>query len=1391
MKSILSVISQALWEQKKVLHVFICILIGISSTEAQDDLHFSHIGIDDGLSQSTVLEVFMDHIGFVWFGTRTCLDRYDGISVEKFLQDPEDSLSINFGFIASIVEDQGGDFWIGSKGGLYHYDRSVEKFSRFQYIHGNKTSIGSNDIIKLAVDKSNRLWICHSQGLDMLDVDRKSFFHVFEELNTQWPVGITTLFGITEDKHGRIWVSTDKHIHQVSWDKKLIRSYQLPVGDNDSPTIFPEIELFTSSKGKVWAAGTTGKVFSYREKDDKIIRELEGIIPEYGFTCIDEDSKGNLLLGTNSNGLLIYDETRGLVSHYTHNENNSQSLSNNHIQSIFKDRNDVIWVGTWNGGINYTNESSKNFKWVSKKRNNSNSLINNNVTTLFEDLDNNIWIGTSKGISLWNIREDTFMHFAKKGCLPEFTTECSVNSFLEFSPKRIWAGTSNPGGIFEISLDGLVVEPVDLFWDTDDILKEERIYTLDKDLNGFIWIGTTSGIYRIDYPNQTIRSYNTANSGLRSNLIRSSYIDSKGLIWFGTSAGLFMYDSINDDFIHKSSFILDFSDSPQWIFSIFEDKLGQFWVGTAGYGLVLYDRETDDWERFTTKDGLQSNVITSIVEDDAGNLWISSYKGIVKFSSLQKTVLHNYDTNDGLISVEFKENCQLKTTNQKILFGGIYGFTVFNPVYFSENPNAPNIVFKELRIANKTLKPGQKKSPLKVSLSQTTKFSLSHFQKPFSISFAALNLMDAPKNKYLCLLEGYDENWYSPVTKGIVHFDNLKPGKYTFHVKASNNDGIWNEEGISLQIRILPPWWFSIWAWGIYTLIFIGLLLFYARLVKNREIEKQIAQGERKEKEKIRELNKARLQFFTEIAHDFKTPLSLIISPIEQLNRYHSNDKNFERLLGLISRNAKRLNYLSGELMTFRKLEMGQINLEKHDRDFVSFIQQIIYEFIPLINRKKIHFNFNYDNSPVNLSFDEERMERVICNLLDNAIKYTAVEGTIRIDIESKPEVDEAKTSSSSVRDLIIRVFNSGHPFSNEDLERIFDRFYQGGKLRKPGFGHGIGLPLVKGLVELHQGSIEVRNITDEGKEFVIRLPMSTAEWEFMSTHQTETVAAKEIGPLEHNIKSEVLLENHDQNNSNNSNNNNGDRVLPLLLLVEDNDEFREYLGSNLNQNFRIISASDGSQGFVKAIKNMPDLIISDIMMPVMDGLELCKKIKEDIRTSHIPVILLTSKAEIEHRIQGLGIGADAYLTKPFVNKHLEIQIHNLIKNRLLLASKFSSPEPYSPEEVHTSKIDQEFLNKAISFIQNNVAEDNLGIDLLSSHLCVSRRHLHRKIKVLTGSSPVEFINVLRLRKSMELLKQNKLSISEIGYMVGFSNPSYFAQSFKKLYGHPPSFFVK
>ncbi len=471
--------------------------------------------------------------------------------------------------------------------------------------------------------------------------------------------------------------------------------------------------------------------------------------------------------------------------------------------------------------------------------------------------------------------------------------------------------------------------------------------------------------------------------------------------------------------------------------------------------------------------------------------------------------------------------------------------------------------------------------------------------------------------------------------------------------------------------------------------------------------------------------------------------------------------------------------------MTFRKLEMGEIKLDKRNQDIISFIQGIINEFVPLIRRRNIHLNFNYDSPRLIIPFDSEKMERIVCNLMDNALKYTQEGGAIKIGIESNPKKMAVKSSISSDNEVVIKIFNSGPAFSRDELEKIFDRFYQGSSSGKSRSGFGIGLPLVKGLVELHQGSIKVENIPGQGKEFTIRIPKSSADEDLNVTPHMDTKEIIELDQIVNIRNTEVF--NSETLNSNIL----GSSEKSLILIVEDDDDFREYLESSMNKNYRVITGSNGFEGLRTAIKDMPDLIISDIMMPKMDGLEFCRKLKKDLRTCHIPLILLTAKAEFDHRLEGLEIGADAYLTKPFIYKQLDLQVKNLINTRILLSRKFSSKDLFIPEEVYISKIDQEFLTKAILYVQNNIAEGDLNINVLSSHLCVSRRHLYRKIKVLTGSSPVEFINVIRLRKAMELLKENSHSISEVGYSVGYNNPSYFANSFKKLYGHPPSFFLK
>jgi len=1348
----------------------------------QEEMKFRHLGMKDGLSQSSVLEIFRDSEGFVWFGTRTGLNRYDGISVKEYLQDPDDPIAINFGFVLSIVEDEMSDLWIGSKG-LYHYDRSLEKFTRYlDTVLDNQTQ-ASNLIDRLEFDGSGNLWICHRGGLNLFDTTKKEFMPIFDIVENTYDIDPETIQDIEVDETNRIWFCTSTHLYRLFLEQKTLKQYSIPFRPSDNSNSAEVTLLHARQAGKLYIAGNNGQVFSFSETMQQVVNDELEIPAGYPVNCLAEDLDGNIIIGTNDGGLFKFDWIMGSLDQYTHDANNPYSLVNNLIYSVFPDQHGTVWIGTWDGGINYYNKYDGFFNWVAHNPKDENSLKSNDVTSFFEDDSARLWIGTWKGISCWNRSENDFCDYPAVEDPFNILDEAEVYCFFSLEPGRVWVGTGDPGGIFEIDTKNKQVRPLTFPWESSEPLKKSSVLSIVRYKGSDIWICTDEGAYRYNLETETYHLYNASNSGLKHNRIITTYMDSSGDFWVGSSSGLYLFDEQKNDFLYVSSYTEDSEFPDHWVYSIFEDDLGQFWVGTGGYGLVLYNRDNGDFRRFTVKDDLNSNVITGINTDYEGKLWISTYKGITEFNPNAKEVISNYDYSDGLHHIEFRPGCSYSTMDGDIVFGGSQGFTIFNPAEFIVNPHVPNIAFKELRIANKVIVPGRKKSPLKQALNHTDEIVLNFNQKHVSISFVALNLVDAPKNNYLCFLQGYDEEWYSPTSPGVVLFENLNPGRYTLQVKASNNSGIWNPSVKALKIRIKPPWYRTGLAYFLYVIVLGLILLLYARLIQYREKEKQKVLLERSEKEKIMALNKVRLQFFTGIAHDFKTPLALILSPIEQLQNYHSNDDKFERLIGIVSRNARRLNFLIAELMTFRKLEIGELKLNKQQVDVAEFLQGIASEFAPILKRRGIQLETQINGQQHVVSIDQDKMERVFYNLIDNACKYTPKGGIIRISCGSgNTEGSQYSMDQEGVYQVI--VFNSGSPFTQEELVKVFERFYQGNDHKGSNQSYGIGLALVKGIVELHKGRISARNSGSEGKEFIIKLPSVIKENDFVYTEtdddltriqdRIETTNDSEVFILDDEPKQQVLAAEK-----------------PLVLIVDDNTELCNYLETNMGERFITATASDGKEGFTSATKQMPDLIISDIKMPKMDGLEFCQKIKSDIRTSHIPVILLTARSEIENRLEGLETGADAYITKPFEYRHLEVQVSNLIKNRVLLANKFSGKDPFKPDEIHSSKVDQEFLEKAIHFVYDNISETSLNIDNLSKHLCVSRRHLHRKVKVLTGSSPVEFISVIRLRKAMELIQEDSLSISEIGYRVGFNNPSYFANAFKKLYGHPPSFFTQ
>jgi signal transduction histidine kinase/AraC-like DNA-binding protein len=848
-------------------------------------------------------------------------------------------------------------------------------------------------------------------------------------------------------------------------------------------------------------------------------------------------------------------------------------------------------------------------------------------------------------------------------------------------------------------------------------------------------------------------------------LTQTLFIDSSGMLWVGTGDGLYKFNIETKEetyYVHIDGDVKSISNN--YIYSIFEDKKGILWIGTGG-GLNKFDRSTETFSHFTENDGLPSNVVKGILEDGHDNIWLSTTKGISKFNPISET-FRNFDAADGLQGDEFITGAYHKNQQGEMFFGGTNGLTTFHPDSIKNNIYIPPITITDFQIFNKSVKPGNK-SPLKKQVSETSEIALSHDQSIFSFEFAALDYHNPLKNQYKYKMEGVDPDWVSTdASRRFATYTNLDPGDYIFRVRGSNNDGIWNDEGTSIKIIITPPWWQSNWAYAFY-----GLLIFVAIFLARKYDLKRI--NLRNESNRLKEIDQLKSRFFANISHEFRTPLTLILGPIQKLLEDHPTaDENNQ--YSLIQRNALRLQRLINQLLDISRLEAGKLKLNAREYDIIAITRAIIANFESHANRRNISLTFHSSLKFQNVYLNFDKFEKILTNLLSNAFKFSDDDTAISITLETISD------STGSFNEGYIRlcIQDQGIGVKEENIEKIFQRFYQVDDTATRGYeGSGIGLALVKEMVDLHYGTINVKSEPGKGTTFIVCLPLGKSH---LSLGEIEQLPVDEIKvpdePLDETVI-RILNENTDQ--------------LPLVLIVEDNIDVQQYIGSFLEEDHNLIFADNGKEGLNRAIQEIPDLIISDVMMPVMDGIELSTELKSDERTSHIPVILLTARATVEDRVEGLETGADDYLQKPFDVNELRVRIKNLIEQRKLLKEKFVQEDGFLISKLSKTPADERFINRMMDIISDNISEPAFKIESLSKEIGMSRMQLHRKIQGLFGQSPGQFLRSLRLKQSADLLKNVTGNISEIAYDVGFESPAHFTSSFRRQFGMTPSEYQK
>lgn len=1353
----------------------------VAQVKAQPEPYkFMHVNVNDGLSHNEVLSFLKDKRGFLWIGTAAGLNRYDGYTVKVFQHDSHDTTSLIHNSVQDLFEIPDGRIGVLTTAGLTLYDPQTEKFQKDLSAFYDAYKIPEGALSSVVKDYEGNFWFIHaSAGLVRYTMSTREIVSIRHHQKHVQSIASDSVTSLVQDVKGNHWIihangiieriGVKNNRHYVTYrndylfkrNKGAIRKYRLLTDKDGDLWIF----IADDNQG-VFYFNSTSKSFIHIHKDSPgahlntdIVRDME------------QDNKGLIWIGTDHGGINLIDKRNFSVSYITHDDEDEKSLSQNSINALYRDGEGIIWVGTYKRGVSYYHENIVRFPLYKHSPTNAYGLPYADVNRFVEDDKGNIWIGTNGGGLLYFDRSTG--RFTQYRYNP--TNANSIGSDVIVSlcidhTRKLWIGTYY-GGL--TCYDGKKFIRYNHNPSDPSSLSHQSVWEIFEDSRHRLWVGTLNGgLNLFDERTQSFSHYRATDlNSVGSDYIAAITEDREGDLWIGTTDGIDVLSRQRGRFIHyESESSNPRSLSNNGVLDIHEDSKGRIWIATAS-GLNLFDRKSNSFRAFTKEDGLPHNTILTILEGDGDDLWMSTPNGLSQLKILSapdgKTIytFSNYGEPEGLQGKQFNENAAFKTSRGELIFGGSNGFNIFKPSQLGLNKDVPEVVFTDFQLFNKSIRAEEMVDGsvlLSKDISTASEIILPPGKDVFSIEFAALNFFHPEKNKYKYKLEGFHTDWLPADSKSRrVTFTNLDPGEYTFHVIAANNDGFWNEKGASIKILVLPPFWKTRTALVIYFLLIITGLLITRRLVQQREKMKFIIQQERQEAMRMHELDMMKIKFFTNVSHEFRTPLTLILTPIEKILRQVKDPEQQNQFL-LIQRNAKRLLNLVNQLLDFRKLEVQEIKFNPSEGDIIHFIKEAVYSFSDLSEKKAIQLKFNSAVNSLVTVFDQDKLEKILFNLLSNAFKFTPEHGAVTVRVEQKAEADG--------KWLCIEVKDTGIGIAPDKQERIFERFFQN-ELPKSmvNQGSGIGLSITKEFVKIHGGSISVESESGEGSCFTVRLPLQDA----MS--QVETILREIVDPVR--IEEEPIAESA------------GARLVkkPLLLLVEDNEDFRFYLKDNLRADYQIIEAPNGKEGWTKVQEHLPDLVVSDIMMPEMNGIDLCKKIKSDQRVSHIPVILLTARAAEEQKVEGFQAGADDYITKPFNFEILASRIQNLIVQREKFHRAFPKQLDVKASELNITPLDEKFIQNAVKCVEDNVSKADFSVEDMSRELGISRAHLYKKIIALTGKSPLEFIRTIRLQQAAQLLEKSQLTVAEIAYQVGFNNPKYFARYFKEQYHVLPS----
>jgi len=1298
---------------------------------AQSEISFRQLSVKEGLSQNSVISMTQDSIGYLWMATQDGLNKYDGQNFKKYNFLFTDITNVEYSDLGQVYRDKEDKIWIIPSSNIPHlYNPNRDKFTPIEEL---------KDISVVYQDTRLNYWFgTYEKGLFRKD---KTTGHIQQVLK---PERTSRIYSISEDKSGTLWLGCKGKV--IAYNLNNLNTFET---DSKTPLHFGTISI--DAENKIYA-GTYGQGLWVKSEQDDDFKAFEASTIDDAENFSDLyilnsyiDSKLNLWLGTYGKGLYKVDFKTNTIKNFTVQKNNPKAIHYNDILSIYEDQSGVLWFGTDGAGASYYDEYLDKFNYYTHNLTPENINIDV-VRSIVTDDNGFVWIGTSgKGLTRFNPKDKSWKTYLKTENDFGLSSDRIMSLYTD-KDQDLWIGTQG-GGLHIMDESGRIFPYKNHLSAKLDV---NTIWRIHEDYASKIWLATRQyGLLQFDKSKGIIKQFSQQTSNFPSDNIRVVIDAEKNYLWIATDdKKILKLNTITGNYEDFSQYL--FTDDKQVqknysIKSLFYQNDDILWIGTAGLGLKAIDLKTKKTYTYNMEQGLANNVIYAIMPDSKGHFWLSSNKGISRFTPPrtwdEQPEITNYTNYDGL-SIEFNTGAYHKAKNGNIYFGALDGFYWLNPLDIENNAQPPKTVISKLEVNDEDM-----------NLSE--ELTLKSFQNTMTFTFSSLQFSLPHKNLFSYKLEGYDENWSKASNINFARYTNLPSGDYTFKIISSNYDNIWNTKPTEFSFQILKPWYASnksIILYVLFVLLITYLIYNYLRQRWQMKLELNL---EHEKTERLKQISDFKTKLFTNLSHEFRTPLTLISAPIKKQLQNNNLKPEVKKELNMVEKNADRLTNLVNQLLEFSKLESGFIKLKISHSNLKLFLESIVSSFVPLAVTKKLKLDTNIKVKSF-AWYDERVAGQILNNLLSNAIKYTPKNGQIQLNISTENGV------------LLITIQNDIHAIEERDIDKIFERFYQTDTKSE---GFGIGLSFIKELTTLNKGNVYAEYVEEKAIQFRVNLPIEKEQFDDSEIHE----------PTDYDLKKALIQDESDFNSKTEN---------PIILIVEDHKDMLLFLKGLFGNKYEVLEAENGQEGIEKALKHIPDIIISDIMMPEVDGITLCKTLKNNEKTSHIPIILLTAKSGEENELIGLKTGADDYILKPFNPEKIQIRVQKLIEVRRNLQKRYQQNSVLKPTDIAVTDTDKQFLDKLQSILDERLTESDFNAQTFCKQLGMSRMQLHRKLVALTGLSTTAFIKSQRLKYACTLFQKSDYNVSEIAYACGFNSPSYFSKSFKEAYGKTPLEFI-